>query len=161
MECVSGLPWLPEPCEEFSCPRSMACVWVYMWWGQLHTSFFIYILWQRSQKERGHKVPRKWHGKVTLPHIWILPWIKKGPFVYISQLLPPSSPGKSIGHCGVACVIINNNLPLTQTLGNLCSRICDLRTIEVWLYLLPLPSNLTLDPELGRRRWHPTRSTLA
>ena len=38
--------------------------------------------------------------------------------------------GKSIGHCGVACVIINNNLPLTQTLGNLCSRICDLRTIE-------------------------------
>ena len=38
--------------------------------------------------------------------------------------------GKSIGHCGVACVIMNNNLPLTQTLGNLRSGIRDLRTTE-------------------------------
>lgn len=110
--------------------------------------FHLYTLTEKSKGKRSLKVREEWQGKVPLPHILIFPWIKKGPLVYISQLLPPSPQVNPLAPVELLVWLLIITSTYTDT-GKSSQWNKWPENYRVWLCLLPLPNNLTLDPELN------------
>lgn len=119
--------------------------------GHLQVSFSTWTLPEKSKgKWRTEEFQSQGGGAPGRPLYLTLAYFpeKKKSFCVYIIITCSFLPGKEVGHCVPACVVIDNNLVLMYALRGFCNQLRDLRT-EDSTYISSYSYSVTLDPEVN------------